>query len=66
MADLAVIQERIDAIDALIAKGVKSAASSDRRCDYDLDSARKERERLMRIIAMNKSSQYRRVVFKNA
>lgn len=66
MASLETIQARIDAIDALLAGGVKSVSSDDERIDYDMQQLRDERDRLTRIVSSSSASQYRRVVFKNA
>lgn len=66
MATLETIRTRIDQIDALLAKGVKSVSSEDERIDYDMQALRDERDRLMRIVSNSSSSQFRRVVFKNA
>lgn len=65
MATLDTIQTRIDEIDALLAKGVKSVASGDERVDYDMQALRDERDRLSRIVSGSSRSQYRRVVFKS-
>lgn len=64
MADLTTIQTRIDEIDAILARGIRSASAADRRTEYDLDALAKERTRLAGIVANQRSSTFRRVVFK--
>lgn len=58
-------QARLDAIDALLARGVSSAtADSGRRVDYDLDALRKERDELRSLaVAAKVGSRFRRVTF---
>lgn len=65
MATLETIRTRIDQIDALLSKGVKSVSSADERVDYDLQALRDERDRLQRVISNSTASQFRRVVFKS-
>ena len=64
MADSATIRTRIDEIDIILARGIRSTMIGDRRIDYDLEALQEERARLLRILGGN--SQYRRVVFKSA
>jgi hypothetical protein len=58
-------QTRLDAIDALLARGVSSATTdSGRRVDYDLEALRKERDELRAIAVVAKvGSRFRRVTF---
>lgn len=65
MADLDTIRTRIAAIDEILSEGVKSTSVGDMRADYDLESLRKERERLNRALATSSASRFRRIVFKN-
>jgi hypothetical protein len=66
MADPAVIQQRIDEIDAILAGGVKSTRYADRAMERDLDALRQERTHLTQsLAALSGRSSFRRVVFKN-
>lgn len=65
MADVATMQTRIDAIDEILAKGVRSTMVGDVRVEYDLEALRAERTKLQRTIASRSSSNFRRVVFKH-
>ena len=66
MATLETIRNRIDQIDTLLAKGVRSVSTGSDRVDYDVQALRDERDRLQRIVSNSKASQFRRVVFRNA
>lgn len=64
MALTATQQSRLDAIDAILARGVSSATTeSGRRIDYDLEALRKERDELRSLaVAARVGSRFRRVV----
>lgn len=57
-------QARLEAIDALLARGVSSATTdSGRRVDYELAELRKERDELRALAVVSKiGSRFRRVV----
>jgi hypothetical protein len=58
-------QTRLDAIDALLSRGVKSATTdTGRRIDYDLDALRLERDELRALaVSTRVGSRFRRVTF---
>ena len=60
----ATAQTRIAEIDAILV-GPKTQAIGDRSISYDFEELRKERARLMRIVASSTTSSFRRVVFKS-
>lgn len=64
MALTAEQQARLDAIDALLARGIASATTElGRRTDYDLAELRKERDELRALaVATTVGSRFRRVV----
>lgn len=65
MADLSTIQTRIETIDGILA-GPKTVTRDGITVVYDFAELRVERARLMRIVANQSTSAFRRVVFKNA
>ena len=58
---MATLQERIDAINAILDTGQTTTRIGDRWVEHDLDALRKQRDDLLR--ELNGGSQYRRVVF---
>lgn len=52
MADLATLQTRLDAIDAILAAGVSQAVIDGRSVTYDLKALASERDKIRREIAV--------------
>lgn len=62
---MATLQERIDAIDAILDAGVETAVVDGMTVRYNLDALKDQRAALARQLASQSVSQYKRVVFKN-
>lgn len=56
-------QERIDQINAILAKGITRVRTGDKVVEYDLAELRRERDNLLR--KQNGGSQYRKVTMTN-